>query len=438
MESGKRIGRIPWALATALLFSACGDGTATEDLAGRPEACGMYRCGTVDGVNCGNCEHLTGMFRSGDYACDPLGYCVHPDCGNRILEDNEQCEPGMSLACATLDTAYYFSGNAACSPTCSWDTSTCIERDVCGNAVLEEGELCEMNEEKSCIEIDAEKYIGGAARCDECQGWDVGLCMNQPVCGNDVLERDELCEPGMSFYCTLLDPPLYLAGQATCLDDCSGWDTDDCIFRNVCGNGSVENDEVCEITAHVPCIIIDSDRFVSGTARCLDDCLGWDISDCTDKDICGNGFVENNEVCDLTTGRSCTLIDSTLYKNGKAYCLPDCSGWDTTSCVKRSTCGDGIVETDEPCEIGDTKACIAINSSLYIGGTATCNATCTGWTVSSCVRRDVCGNGVQESGEECDTSDSIPCVEIDPVKYTAGTSYCNDDCTGWDISTCEE
>jgi hypothetical protein len=374
-------------VAATLILCACGGGTSTEDLAGRPEACGMYRCGFVENTDCGNCEHLSGMFRSGDYACNSLGYCIQPGCGNGIPDKNEICEPGMTIDCSALDYDHFVPGvKSFCGPSCDWDRSNCIARDLCGNGTVDENEVCERSSR---------------------------------------------------IFCTLLDPAHYLAGTAYCSSDCSGWYTNGCVTADICGNYLQDIGEVCDTPFSKPCVDF-GDEYVSGRAFCRDDCSGWSFSKCVLANICGNGVVENDEFCD-GSGKRCIYIDEKYDEWDTAPCRSDCSSWDLSYCHIPAVCGDGVVDpSTEECEKGQTLACLDIDPQTYLGGTATCNTTCTAWNVSSCVLRDVCGNGIQESGEECDTNNSIPCVEIDPEKYTGGTSYCNDDCTGWDLSTCVE
>jgi len=47
-----------------------------------------------------------------------------------------------------------------------------------------------------------------------------------------------------------------------------------------------------------------------------------------------------------------------------------------------SICGDGIIETGETCD-GNSVQCTALSPD-YIGGTATCNSTCSGYNTGSC------------------------------------------------------
>jgi len=54
---------------------------------------------------------------------------------------------------------------------------------------------------------------------------------------------------------------------------------------------------------------------------------------------------------------------------------------------KISVCGDGVIENDEICEDGDTLLCTDLDSN-YVGGTAYCNSTCSGYNENNCEEDD--------------------------------------------------
>ncbi|MBI5487758.1 MAG: hypothetical protein HY905_10535 [Deltaproteobacteria bacterium] len=115
----------------------------------------------------------------------------------------------------------------------------------------------------------------------------------------------------------------------------------------VCGNGTREGSEECD----------------DGNSDQGDDCP----SACRAA-FCGDGFLHAGvEQCDDGGGNSDTAPDAC-----RTNCLP-------------SRCGDGVVDTSEACDDGNT-----------IDGDD-CRNDC---------RRPGCGNGVVESGEECDDGDT--------------------------------
>lgn len=61
--------------------------------------------------------------------------------------------------------------------------------------------------------------------------------------------------------------------------------------------------------------------------------------DIIDEDIvepvCGNGELETGEVCEKGDLTDCTEIDPEKYSGGKAFCLDDCSEYNTITCSEK-------------------------------------------------------------------------------------------------------
>jgi cysteine-rich repeat protein len=107
--------------------------------------------------------------------------------------------------------------------------------------------------------------------------------------------------------------------------------------------------------------------------------------------VCGNGVVESGEECD----------------DGNTANGDGCSSTCQTEVVE-PVCGNGVVESGEECDDG--------NTSDGDGCSASCQIE---------VVEPVCGNGVVESGEECDDGN------------TAGGDGCSASCQIEDLpSTC--
>jgi len=112
---------------------------------------------------------------------------------------------------------------------------------------------------------------------------------------------------------------------------------------------------------------------------------------------------------------------------------------------------DGQVDEGCVCETGDTQTCDTGNEGICAAGTQTCgdsvwgecvqdnSATeeicdnqldddCDGLVDEGCDNTAVCGNGVIESGEECDSGNSINGIECSPL-YGSSCNYCSTSCT---------
>ena len=132
--------------------------------------------------------------------------------------------------------------------------------------------------------------------------------------------------------------------------------------ESICGNGEVEEGEVC-----------DDGNTVSGD-YCSFNCQAVSGS-------CGDGVVQTNEVCD--DGNS---LDTD-------YCFSDCQN-------VIGSCGDGVIQTNEVCDDGNTKA-----------GDG-CAADCLSWEFTCGDRKrypgfEECDDGNVKDGDGCNSKCKI-------------------------------
>jgi len=119
-------------------------------------------------------------------------------CGDATIGRTEQCETG-DLDGATCESLGFDGGTLDCSDACRFDTSACIR---CGDNVQQAGEQCDTFDlgGESCLSLG---YASGDLACTAACELDASACIeaDPALCGNDVLDPGEECEPGLTEAC---------------------------------------------------------------------------------------------------------------------------------------------------------------------------------------------------------------------------------------------
>lgn len=344
----------------------------------------------------------------------------------------------------------------------TWRGSTCIERTT-ANCVTPDG-LCVV-ESGACNYKVGKLFVGGVNRVANCSGSTFGT---GGVCGDGTVSvgAGEVCEPGQVSSVSCLDSSdrRGLIAQV-CASDCRSFVNRagaTCQLGR-CGDGVVNGNETCD------------EGSLNGTyGHCDTGCTG-------DGFRCGDGARQPGEACDCgerngqyyfngrlqPVGGSCPTND-----NGERANRNSCA-WDCSSAGPR--CGDGIRNDTEECDGGfqvskgfcTTAATLSeTDPSAMRGSLAPCetDAQCSGkqkcghycptveqnnrracrgnsassteddnnaceWARWKCTAPGSCGNGIKESGEECDdgNADNDDGCIIDPVKdIMCKTAVCGD------------
>ncbi|MCA9694916.1 MAG: hypothetical protein R3A51_09675 [Nannocystaceae bacterium] len=125
---------------------------------------------------------------------DPTG---GPVCGNNMVEDGEVCDGGdlNGQSCVTFG---FDGGNLACTGACMFDTSGCMNDPgaLCGNNMLEAGEACDGNQlnGKTCADFG---FSMGNLACTGGCTFDTSGCSNGAMCQN---------QPATGHYSHCFDP----------------------------------------------------------------------------------------------------------------------------------------------------------------------------------------------------------------------------------------
>jgi len=294
-------------------------------------------------------------------------------------------------------------GNATAGDGCSPD---CVSIEMCGNGIVDGilGEACDD---------------GNLDSGDGCSYY----CLLES-CGNGVLELFELCDDGNNAAgdgCSANCRSEEICGDGV-VDQAAGEACDDgnlaagdgcsasCQIES-CGNGVVDDGELCDVAALRQDAVCRPDCFWSDTcfydeltdfwqANCagepwLEPASGC-APTCVSTGACGNGRVDlfRGEQCDdgnTSAGDGCSP-DCQQENCGNAELDPGeiCDDGNLTSgdgcartCVSDESCGNGVPDTavGEACDDGNV-----------VGGDG-CSATCA---------LESCGNGVVDAGEACD------------------------------------
>ena len=342
--------------------------------------------------------------------CRPdCSQCVAFICGDDVINPPEVCD-GAPLSCTDEVTGYR--GEQECLPGCI-QAGPCIPVEYCGDGEKNGPEACDDADNDSCTR---------ACSAD---------CMHEnlpetPVCGNGILECGEVCDDGntestdgCSGDClsdeTCGNQYVDVAVGEQCddgnhigEDGCSA----DCLSNETCGNGRVDDfrGEVCD----------------DGNT---DDCIGNCAADCMSMraaPVCGDGTIDELcEVCEDSDPGNQT-VDS-----GCTPEAPNCNNCD--SCTA-DVCGDGIIGSTEDCDEGgmcsdnDSAFCTTLDMSNCIDPLATCNSAPYYYPDGGICARDCvyfkCGDLVVASPwEACE--DTVP----DNTGIDAGCSETFPDCS---------
>ncbi|MBK9263633.1 MAG: DUF4215 domain-containing protein [Polyangiaceae bacterium] len=335
---------------TCLDDHTCSKGTAADDgkdcgngqicVAG---VCSPDQCGDLFKSESEECDD--GNVTNGDGCNDCKFSCLSSD----PLRDCTNLDPCLGTVC---DDATHTCGNplgegAYCGQGQVCKGGTCTPT-VCGDGVLEFGEVCDdgnlvdgdgcdANCTLSCVDPAADCPIAPTCQIAACSA--ANVCTTNPVAVDPACVAPSSCQNG--------------ACQAP---------------TAVCGNGFLEIGEACDFGAG------------NGTnTGCEDNCT---LSCMTDVDCNDMNTCDGTETCTDTLqngqiGRRCAA------GMNEPNCSACAGGLCNNGTCTASACGDGCLDTmaGEQCEPP---------------GSATCDAMCKTIIVA------ICGNGTREPSEQCD------------------------------------
>lgn len=186
-----------------------------------------------------------------------LGSChgdpdpADPICGNGVLENGEICD-GDQFGAATCATEGFETGALACTATCALDTAACIPRG-CGDGLARDGEFCDGTDLRGKTCADRGFFGGGELACGDACFYDIAQCElgsddQYTGTGNGGLNCDVglPCQPYLDLtnwtmsprVCAWIEDPRLRDPVSACLFSCERHE--DCRL----GEGCVERDGV--------------------------------------------------------------------------------------------------------------------------------------------------------------------------------------------------
>lgn len=383
--------------------------------------------------------------------------CCLPNCEVPVCDDAAKDLCRQNNCNGLLGDAYVsckeWCYNNSCNP---WSCTTTIAKQCTEKCIANGGDekscttncfsscnstpLCNQDAGLKCYEVnncasitDPILYAGCKNTC-MCNANCSEYCVDLPVCGNKVLERNEQCDDGnliiwdwcssscqkewdcsdiqveqcIKEACSWLAEPALSSCQKSCNADCS-WGActiqvanacyDDCkkqwypyevckICYETCSINSCTDEEKSECFVN-NCNGLDGDAYVS--------CKEWCNKDC------------NPGSCTISLAKQC--IESCIAKDrDTTMCEKEC----LTTCNFPSTlCGDKLIQAPETCDDGNivsgdgcSNSCILEQGwSCETLGTCTKLGWCTQWPTVNC--NAICGDTLVVWWEQCDDGNLV-------------------------------
>ena len=363
-------------------------------------------------------------------------------CGNGVIETGEICD-GAKLNDETCESqvGHGSTGRLRCNATCTgFVTDGCTASTTCGNGILETGEICDgakfANSDTSCTSEVGAGSKGNVLCASDCKSLNLSGCSAATQCGNNALDAGEVCEADNLNGATCASVVgAGSEGTLKCGEGCKHFDTSGCSKAESCGDGNINAGEVCDGSNLADRTCADVVGYGSrGVLKCKDNCSGYDTAACTPEVKCGNSKLDAGETCDgtLLNGATCSALKG-FGSTGTVKCNADCSGYDITGCSEAIRCGNGALDDGELCDgllFKDASAAVCANVVGFGStGTIRCNATCNGYDASGCSNANPCGDGDIDAGELCDTTNlnGATCESIVGIGST-GPLLCDSTC----------
>ncbi len=292
----------------------------------------------------------------------------------RISDSSSVCNDGTSYStCSLTKPEYCYNGElidkctiCGCNEGQMCENNECVDLNVacnidsdcgenhylgnqhCVNGNIYQDYITRSCDNKGTLEANCTSRTTDAL-LEICQyGCSEDICMDSPECGNDLIGPEETCD-GSSMNGETCQSQGFHSGNLGCLNDCSGYNTSNCISNPAC-----DSCEDCD-TIFSSCTYQECNQDCNSGAGCyykgdlalVEDCVDIDfacnnlISSCEDYTIeecnsnpcnIGEGCYLKEDNCTVTSEPGCGDGTCDVFSESCYVCALDCGECSESRC----------------------------------------------------------------------------------------------------------
>ncbi len=327
---------------------------------------------------------------------------VDPPCAEWEMLKEITCEGAVLEECDAGEN------NADVADACR----TNCRLPVCGDGIVDSGESCDDGNDNDfddcandCTSTSCgDGIVQDGEECDDGNGSNADSCLNdcrRPRCGDGIISQYSATETLSS---PVVTNPFGVTGRVcddggTCNGSSAG------TTCNVSSNGSAPEHGICQALGYERTVVAVWGGGAGENDSSMPHAFNWLCRDF----VCGpsSNTYSNDNCSSIEMLRSITCIEEATEECDLAELNSDEPDAECRTTCTSAGCGDGIVDSDEECDDGNTDDLDGCSNS--------------------CIEA-VCGDGIAQTGngEECDNGDANSDAAVDACRENCLTAFCGD------------